>query len=328
MIVSMLLAATAQAASRVYKPGDMVDGDGYLYKILSCNGTGEWDECEVQAYFEGKPTGTPGPMTIRNLRAAEQRVADAKKRAGGTRSAGTDTNGSNPEVKNPSRPSSTAAPAAPKTPKPAVRTGTPKVVTSPPAGANGKWKVGDRLEVNDRGFWYPAQILAVQSGKYKVHYDGYPSSDDAWVNPSLMRPIGGVEVSAGCSFDPPGHAVTAQSRFSEALAKRKIFDEYGQKVNGTLSAPSRVGVVFLSFEIGAPYKNTVANVPGYGAQRRHAGAAAGATIYPFKSKRMICEQYRDGVTRRLVEGTSACFVREGSWTCPSENDTTITQLDE
>jgi hypothetical protein len=44
---------------------------------------------------------------------------------------------------------------------------------------------------------------------------------------------------------------------------------------------------------------------------------------------MICEEYRDGVTRRLVEGTSACFTdKDGSWTCPSENDTKITQLDQ
>ena len=58
------------------------------------------------------------------------------------------------------------------------------------------------------------------------------------------------------------------------------------------------------------------------------GAPANATIYTFASKRLVCEQYRDGVKRRLVEGTSACFIdKDGSWTCPSESDTRISQLE-
>jgi hypothetical protein len=80
--------------------------------------------------------------------------------------------------------------------------------------------------------------------------------------------------------------------------------------------------------MGTPYTNTVQNVPGLGAQRRHAGAPVNATIYTFKSKHVVCEQYRDGVQRRMVEGSHACFIdKDGDWTCPSEPDTKITQLD-
>jgi hypothetical protein len=181
--------------------------------------------------------------------------------------------------------------------------------------------------VNDRAFWYPAQVTDAKGGKYRVHFDGYPSSDDQWVDASRMRPLGGHQVSAQCNYEASGPAVTAQSRFSEALAKRKIHDEYAWKANGTLSAPLKVGVTFLSFKLGGSYTNTVANVPGYGAQRKHAGAPVNATIYTFTSKRLVCEQYRDGVKRRLVEGSSACFVdKDGSWTCPSESDTKISRL--
>ena len=88
-------------------------------------------------------------------------------------------------------------------------------------------------------------------------------------------------------------------------------------------------MTFLSFQLTGTQKNTVANVPGYGAQRRHGGAPVGAALHTFKSKHMVCEWWPDGVKRRIVEGSYACFVdKDGSWTCPSENDTKITQLDQ
>lgn len=141
--------------------------------------------------------------------------------------------------------------------------------------------------------------------------------------------VGGNRIDAECSYEPPGPPVTGQSRFSEAVAKRKTYDAYAVMANGTGVAPLKVGVVFLSFKLGAPYKNTVAIVPGYGAKRRHDGAPAGATIYTLKTKIMVCEQYRNAVNRRLVEGSRACFkTKDGSWTCPSENDTKITRLED
>jgi hypothetical protein len=324
--VTFLFAAQSEAAAqnqpRKYKPGDTVSDGTYVYKILQCNGEGEWDECEYQAYRDGKPTGSPGRMTIRNLRAAEQRVLEAKEREAKSRG-GTGSTNNNAANQNPSN-----------TPQRTTGSPTPKQNRQTPpggtvAGLDGKWKVGDKLEVNDRAFWYPAEIIAIQGGKYKVHFEGYPSSDDQWVDESRMRPVGGHRITAECNYEPPGPPVASQSRFSEALAKRKIYDEYNWKANGTIQAPLKVGVVFLSFQMAAPYKNTVANVPGYGAQRRHGGAPVGATIYSLKTKLMVCEEYPDGATRRLVEGSRACFIdKDGSWTCPSENDTKITQLDQ
>ncbi|HEY8563325.1 MAG TPA: agenet domain-containing protein [Pyrinomonadaceae bacterium] len=314
--------ATAQTKPRVFQPGEMVEvGGGEIYKIIRCDGSGEWDECDYQAYWNGKPNGDPGRMTIRNLRAAEQRVRDAKRRENKLPDGALNTN-DNPSEQFPTN----KEPERKSLPSPKNKQTTKNTMID---GADGQWKVGDRLEVNYRSVWYSAVIIAAQVGKYKVHYEGYPDSDDAWVDASRMRPVGGIKIAADCSFEPPGPAVTAQSRFSEALAQRKIYDEYNRKVNGTIQAPLRLGVVFLAFEMGISYKNTVTDLPGYGPQRRHAGAPVGTMIYTFKSKRLICEEYRDGVGRRLVEGTSACFIdKDGLWTCPSENDTKITQLDQ
>lgn len=322
--LALLLAAHTRAAEgqqRQYKSGDMVEMQaGEAYRIIRCNGAGEWDECEVQGYRDGKPSGNHTlRMTIRDLRAGEQRLRDAQARASGTRSEGESSGTASSRPSTPSRPS-TSTPSRPGAPAP--RSG-------PVAGADGRWKVGDRLEVNQRAYWYPARIIAINGGRYRVHYEGYGSEDDEWVDTSRMRPIGGHRVAAACTYEPPGPAVTGRSGFSEALAKRRIYDQYGRSANGTLSAPLRIGVTFLDFTLGGTYRNTVANVPGRGAQRRHGGAPVGATIYTFRSKHVVCEQYRDGVKRRMVEGTHACFVdRDGEWTCPSENDTRITQLDQ
>jgi hypothetical protein len=317
---SRSIAKPAVTPPRIYKPGDIVQMEGSeAYRIISVNGTGEWDDCEVQPLKDGKPSAKPLKMSIRNLRAGEERLA--KSRGIATPSATTPV----------SAPASIPAPAAsaPPTVAPQKPASNPTKPSGPAAGADGKWRVGDRLEVNERAFWYPAQILEIKGDKYKVHYDGYPASDDKWVTVVSMRPLGGYKVAAACNFDPPGPAVTAKSQFSEALAKRKIFDEYGWKANGSLSAPVRVGVTFLAFEVGKPYQNTVENVPGRGAQRRHAGAPPNATIYTLKSKHMVCEEYRDGsVKRRLVEGSYGCFIsKDGEWTCPSESDTKISQLE-
>ena len=308
--------AVADDQPRTYRPGEMVELDGgQVYKIIRCHGVTEWDDCEYQAYAEGKPTGTPGRMTIRNLRASEERLRKSRATSTGSTAApaprGTVTGSATARV--PSRPRATPRPAP----------------AGPVAGADGTWKQGDRLEVEHRSFWYPAQIVAVDGQRYKIHYDGYGSGDDEWVDASRMRPIGGHKVTEPCAWQPPSRAVTSRDPFSEALAKRRIFDEYGRSANGTLSAPLRVGVTFLAFEMGSPYVNTTETQRGWGAQRRHAGAPAGATVHTFRSRHMVCEQYRDGVMRRLVEGSYACFVdRDATWTCPSENDTKIVPLDE
>ena len=49
------------------------------------------------------------------------------------------------------------------------------------------WKVNDHVEVEWKGDWYQAQIIQVQGKQYKVHYDGYESSWDEWVDNNRIR---------------------------------------------------------------------------------------------------------------------------------------------
>ena len=35
-----------------------------------------------------------------------------------------------------------------------------------------------------------AEVLEVKDGSYKIHYEGYSSSDDVWITPAKMRRIG------------------------------------------------------------------------------------------------------------------------------------------
>jgi hypothetical protein len=49
------------------------------------------------------------------------------------------------------------------------------------------WKAGDKLQVEWQNQWYPATILEVGNGKYKVHYDGWGAEWDEWVTLSRMK---------------------------------------------------------------------------------------------------------------------------------------------
>ena len=55
------------------------------------------------------------------------------------------------------------------------------------AGGEQGYKKGDAVQVNWKGQWWPAQVIAVGKGKWKVHYDGYESSWDEWVGPDRIK---------------------------------------------------------------------------------------------------------------------------------------------
>jgi hypothetical protein len=317
--------AMAQSQQRIYKPGDVLkDGSGYAYKIIRCDGAGEWDECEYQAYSNGKPTGASGQkMTIRNLGGMEQRMMDAKKREAKLSGQMPDSN--DDQV--------TPTPSAPQN-KPTVAAAAPKnkqTTGGKIAGVDGKWKVGDKLEAYYRSVWYRAEIVGVQDDKYKVHYEGYPASDDGWVDESRMRPLGGYQITAECEYDLPGDN-SPSARASEQLFKKEIWQRYFSlsQAGGNLSvnSPLETGVAFLVFEMNPSFKNTVGNLPGQGASRVNNGAPVGATIYPVKTKFVVCKKYKDGVSRFMHDETMHCFKnKEGEWTCDGAGVPKITPID-
>ena len=64
------------------------------------------------------------------------------------------------------------------------------LATSSLAFAQENFKFGDKIEVKDGGQWYKAEIIAIEDGKFKIHYDGYSSVTDVWVVPDRIRLIG------------------------------------------------------------------------------------------------------------------------------------------
>lgn len=62
-------------------------------------------------------------------------------------------------------------------------------ISSSAAASGGGFKVGDAVEVNWKGAWYKASVMAVKGGKTKIHYDGYDNSWDEWVGLSRIRAV-------------------------------------------------------------------------------------------------------------------------------------------
>lgn len=184
-------------------------------------------------------------------------------------------------------------------------------------------KVGQRVEVNVSAHWYKSTILAVNGDKYRVHYDGYPSSDDQWVHFTQIRRLAadGNVAKVTCNFNPPAGSFSANSPASESLFKRKLYDYHNIVVNGTAGRPVAIGITFNSFTHGTAFKNTVTNVPGRGAMRRHSGAPVNTMIYPVRASYILCEKYKDGsVSQREINADFSFFVsKDGEWTSSKDN---------
>lgn len=71
-----------------------------------------------------------------------------------------------------------------------------------PAKVPGERQVGDFLEAQDKeGQWYVAQILAVEDGKYRVHYSGWDSKWDEWVGAEKLRAISRPKLKVGECYE-------------------------------------------------------------------------------------------------------------------------------
>jgi hypothetical protein len=136
------------------------------------------------------------------------------------------------------------------------------------------------------------------------------------------------ETASACSFiAPPGDA-SKTARASEQLFKRKIYDRYNKFADGTIQAPLKVGVTYLSFQIAQPFKNIVRVDPVGGAYRVNDAAPVNAIVYSIKTEHIVCEQFRDRTTRKRVTNKYACFKnRDGEWVCGADGIPKTTLLD-
>jgi hypothetical protein len=134
----------------------------------------------------------------------------------------------------------------------------------------------------------------------------------------------GGNQQAGCPMIEPPGKVTRTSTASAQLFKRVIYERAAAKINpGSISAPKQVGLTFLEFTMGEPYKNTLTS-SRFGDKRRHDGAPVDAMIYPLKTREMLCESYGNEVRRWVAEVSHDCFKnRDGDWTCPGRTTKVI-----
>ncbi len=75
------------------------------------------------------------------------------------------------------------------------------------------WNVGDRVEVQWKGDWYQANVNEVKGNQYKIHYEGYDSSWDEWVDSSRIRASGIKPNNSNTS-----QTATTNSPFNQVLA--------------------------------------------------------------------------------------------------------------
>jgi hypothetical protein len=65
--------------------------------------------------------------------------------------------------------------------------------------SSSKYAVGSKVEILWSGSWYKGEVLEVNNGKYKIHYDGYGSNWDEWVTTERLRAQGNSTTSTSTS---------------------------------------------------------------------------------------------------------------------------------
>ncbi|MCK6685492.1 MAG: hypothetical protein L6R30_24090 [Thermoanaerobaculia bacterium] len=131
------------------------------------------------------------------------------------------------------------------------------------------------------------------------------------------KPASAGTVPVDCPMMEPPGKVTRTASASEELFKRVIYERAAAKVNpDSISAPKKIGLSFLKFELGEAYKNTLTS-SRFGDKRKHDGAPVDAMIYPVNTKELQCDLHGSEVRRKVSEIGRDCFKnRDGDWTCP------------
>lgn len=327
--------ATAQERQRQFQPGETVQvGPDEFYRIFQCRGAGDDEDCEIIVYDKNnQPTSRKMWTRAYIIRGGEARfkeaneVAASKERLDAKQKAGTFATTAQPKFQ----------------PGEYIDMGEGsiyEILECRGAGENAQCRTQayrDGGAANVRVWQYVSDLrAAVERVRFAKKREAGERGEtpNTGGNPNQKQPTqnDGATTEQGaaeCSFEPPAPKHSNSAGFSVGLAKRELFDTYGWSANGTLSAPLRVGVVFLTFQALKPYKNIVRVNPARGAERLNDAAPPNTIIYPVKSKHIVCEEYRDGVKRRQIEGEYDCFKnKESEWVCGSSGKLPkITQLD-
>jgi Zn-dependent protease with chaperone function len=57
----------------------------------------------------------------------------------------------------------------------------------PPSTVEIQWRMGQHVEVEWQGKWWPAEILNIEGNSFSIHYENFDSSWDEWVEVSRIR---------------------------------------------------------------------------------------------------------------------------------------------
>ena len=141
---------------------------------------------------------------------------------------------------------------------------------------------------------------------------------------AAARPLAGAQAPAGCPFNEPPGSVSPQSRASAQLFQRVIWEREAARINpASITAPKRVGITFLAFEMGKPFENTL-TANRFGDKRLHTGAPANTMLYPVRTRELQCDLHGAQTRRTVTENDRTCFIsRSGTWTCPGRTTKTI-----
>jgi hypothetical protein len=169
---------------------------------------------------------------------------------------------------------------------------------------------------NPKGDWYDPKSWGIRIAGTNVKC-GEQTSATTKQQSQGKSAVSPTPDQTDCPLNEPPGKVTKTAPASEQLFKRVIYEWEAAKINSTsITAPKKIGLTFLEFEMGKPYKNTLTS-SRFGDKRRHDGAPEGAMIYPIKTKELQCDLHGDAVKRWVTENVGNCFKnRFGDWTCP------------
>ena len=178
---------------------------------------------------------------------------------------------------------------------------------------------------NQKGEWYNPQNREIRVAGTATKCGPAGSEDKPQPQNQTGKPSP-VPVNTGtdgeCHMNEPPGKVTKTSPPSAQLFKRVIYESMAAKVGGaSISAPKKIGLTFIEFDMGRAYKNTL-TANKVGDQRLHDGAPVGAMIYPVKTKYQRCELYDREISAYVRQTNYACFKnRFGDWDCPVDSTT-------
>lgn len=181
-----------------------------------------------------------------------------------------------------------------------------------------KFKVGDRVMASprmlkDQKYYQPCTVTSViPPNSYGLRCDPFNgiSYEDYSVREDFVRP--GLNAPAApvleCSLEQPPAVDIKTAPASAAVFKRIIYEWEAARESRT-----RVGLKFESFEIGRTFRNVYVNSKnGLIAE----GFPQNATIYPVKTKFVLCVEGTDLNKRTVVEIGNYCGKnRFGEWSC-------------